>query len=151
MSNDCISCQARPGTTTDGLCQPCHDDLRFVVRPTAHREIERRADATDPAIRELERQGIAVIQIWPESNDLWICDFCNTQIPVEDDIALVPVLGTWALCPSCVTTIPYWPEAWIHPTPRACPCDACQLPLVRARQQLARHSRSSGIEDLGIA
>ena len=66
MSNDCVSCQARPGTTPHGLCEPCHEDLRFVVRPTAHRETERRADASDPAIRELERQGIAVIQIWPD-------------------------------------------------------------------------------------
>lgn len=149
--NPCLECQSRLAATPQGLCQPCHDDLRFIVRPAAHRESQRRADATDPALRELERQGIAFIQIIPPDNSLWLCDFCNTAIPVDDDITLVPLLGGYALCPSCVTSIPFWPDAWTQPTPRGCSCDACQLPLVRARQQLARQSRSYGIEDLGIA
>lgn len=150
-SQPCVSCEARPATTRHGLCSPCLGELRFVVRPAAHREAQRRTDATSRAIEELEAQGISVIQMVPDDNSLWICDFCNTQIPVADDTNLIPLLGSWALCSWCVTTIPYWPDAWTQPTPRACPCDACQLPLHRARQYLARNARSSGIEDLGIA
>lgn len=147
----CVSCEARPADTSHGLCLPCFGDLRFVVRPTAHRETQRRAEATDDYVKMLEDQGISVVQVIPDDNSLWICDSCNTQIPVDDDITLIPLLGSWALCTSCVTRIPYWPDAWTRPLPRACPCDACQLPLHRARQSLERNRRPYGIEDLGIA
>ena len=81
---------------------------------------------------EMERLGVVIITSVPDDNSLWICDFCNTQIPADDEYTLIPVLGSYALCPPCVTTIPYWPDGWTQPTPRACRCGACQTPLLEA-------------------
>ena len=49
-------------------------------------------------------------------------------------------------CTPCVTTIPYWPDGWTQPTPRACRCGACQTPLLRALDlHPQRHERQRGI------
>ena len=129
----CLSCDTETPLTPQGLCGRCRDELRFVVRPTAHREAYRRRVAGNAGIREeLERLGVLVITSAPRDNSLWLCDFCNTQIPVDDEYTLIPLLGSYALCPSCVTTLPYWPDGWTQPAPRACRCGACQTPLLEA-------------------
>jgi hypothetical protein len=151
----CVSCDDETQLTAQGLCGHCRDDLRFIVRPTAHREAYRRRIAAEASIREkTERHGMVVITSVPEDNSLWICDFCNTQIPADNEYTLIPVLGSYALCPPCVTTIPYWPDGWTQPTPRACRCGACQTPLLEASfdkrrrpsQSRDRPSPETGIE-----
>ena len=141
----CLSCDAETDLTARGLCDRCRDDLRFSVRPAAHREAYRRRVAAEADIRaEMERLGVVVISSVPEDNSLWICDFCNTQISADDEYTLIPVLRSYALCASCVTTIPYWPDGWTQPTPRACRCGACQTPLLETtlsdRRRTARSS-----------
>lgn len=154
-SNACLSCDDETRLTSEGLCGRCRDDLRFIVRPVAHREAYRRRVAAETPIREeMERHGVIIVTSAPADNSLWICDFCNTQIPADNEYTLIPVLGSYALCPSCVTTIPYWPDSWTQPTPRACRCGACQTPLLEAalREQrrtghsLGRSSPGAGIE-----
>jgi len=143
----CLSCDSETHVDTQGLCPSCRDELRFVVRPVAHREAYRRRVAAEANLRaEMERLGVVVITSVPADNSLWICDFCNDQIPVEGEYTLIPLLGSHALCTSCVSGIPYWPDGWTKPTPRACRCDACQLPLLRCldREQ-RRHDRQRGI------
>ena len=151
----CVSCDDETRLTAEGLCGRCRDDLRFIIRPAAHREAYRRRIAAEAGIRaEMERHGVVVITSTPQDNSLWICDFCNTQIPADDEYTLIPVLGSYALCPSCVTTIPYWPDGWTQPTPRACRCGACQTPLLeaslsdrrRTHRSLNRPSPGAGIE-----
>ncbi len=148
----CVSCDAETQLTPQGLCGRCRDELRFVVRPTAHREAYRRRVAAEAGLREeLERYGVVVITSAPRDNSLWICDFCNTQIPVDGEYTLIPLLGSYALCPSCVTTIPYWPDGWTQPTPRACRCSACQTPLLEASlHERRRTGRSLDGPDAGI-
>ncbi|MEX2623964.1 MAG: hypothetical protein WD651_09555 [Acidimicrobiia bacterium] len=129
----CVSCDAPIGTEPQSLCPACRDELRFVVRPAAHREAYRRRVAAEASLRaEMERLGVVIITSVPADNSLWICDLCNNQIPVDAEYALIPLLGSHALCTPCVTTIPYWPDAWTQPAPRACRCGACQTPLLRA-------------------
>lgn len=151
----CVSCDDETQLTAQGLCGRCRGDLRFVVRPAAHREAYRRQVAAEADSRaEMERHGVVVITSVPQDNSLWICDFCNTQIPADNEYTLIPLLGSYALCPSCVTTIPYWPDAWTQPTPRACRCGACQTPLLEASlherrrtgRSLDRPSPGAGIE-----
>ncbi|MCZ7532674.1 MAG: hypothetical protein M5U23_04595 [Acidimicrobiia bacterium] len=137
----CVSCDDETRLTAQGLCRRCRDDLRFIVRPVAHRETYRRRVAAETPIRqEMEQHGVVIIASVPQDNSLWICDFCNTQIPADDEYTLIPVLGSYTLCPSCVTTIPYWPDGWTEPTPRACRCGACQTPLLEA--SLSEHRRT---------
>ena len=137
----CRSCDTETELTAQGLCGGCRDELRFVVRPAAHREAYRRRIAAESDLRaEMERLGVVVITSVPEDNSLWICDFCNTRIPAHDEYTLIPLLGSYALCASCVTTIPYWPDGWTQPTPRACRCGACQTPLLEASLRERRHT-----------
>ena len=149
----CLDCDGETRLTEQGLCHPCRDELRFVVRPAAHREVYRRRVAAEAGIRDqLERLGVVVISSVPDDNTLWLCDLCNTQIPVDADHTLIPLLGSHALCIPCVTTIPYWPDGWTHPTPRACGCAACQTPLLELsmgaprRNTGTRESPEWGIE-----
>lgn len=136
----CVSCDSPTTVDPQGLCASCRDELRFVVRPVAHREAYRRRVAAEAGLRqEMERLGVVIISSVPADNSLWICDLCNNQIPVTGEYTLIPLLGSYALCTPCVTTIPYWPEAWTQPTPRACRCGACQTPLLRALD--LRHHR----------
>jgi hypothetical protein len=129
----CQGCDDETQLTAEGLCGSCRDDLRFIVRPAAHRETYRRRLAAEAGTRaEMEHLGVVVITSVPDDNSLWICDFCNTQIPSDDEYTLIPLLGSYALCPSCVATVPYWPDGWTQPTPRACRCGACQTPLLEA-------------------
>ena len=82
----CVSCDARNSAHRTGLCGRCRDDLRFVVRPAAHREAYRRRVAAEAGFRdEMERLGVVIITSVPDDNSLWICDFCNSQIPVDDE------------------------------------------------------------------
>lgn len=126
----CISCEQRRPLSAQQMCAPCQDGLQFITRPSAHREHERRLAADGRP--DLEGQGFVVVTSFPHDNALWVCDFCNDQIEVADDQHLIPLLGTYALCGPCVERIPYWPEAWVEPSPRACGCDACQRPLAQA-------------------
>jgi len=151
VSGACASCDAETRLTAQGLCESCRDDLRFVVRPAAHREAYRRRVAAEAGFREeMERLGVVIITSVPDDNSLWFCDFCNSQIPVEGEYTLIPLLGSYALCTPCASTIPYWPDGWTQPTPRACRCGACQAPLLRTliTQPHNRHrtSRQWGIE-----
>jgi hypothetical protein len=128
----CISCDSEVELDDQGLCGPCRDELRFVVRPAAHRETNRRRVAAEAGIRDaMARLGVVIITSVPDDNGLWICDLCNSRIPVEDEYTLIPLLGSHALCIPCATTIPYWPGGWTQPAPRACRCGACQTPLLR--------------------
>lgn len=137
----CVSCDNETRLNALSLCGRCRDDLRFIVRPVAHRETYRRRVVAEAGIRaEMEQHGVVVITSVPQDNSLWICDFCNTAIPAEDEYTLIPVLGSYALCPSCVTTIPYWPDGWTEPIPRACRCGACQTTLLEA--SLNEHRRT---------
>lgn len=132
MTEACASCDAETRLAPQGLCGACLDELRFVVRPAAHREAYRRRIAAEAGFRdEMERLGVVIITSVPDDNSLWICDLCNSQIPVDSEYTLIPLLGSHALCIPCASTIPYWPEAWTQPTPRACRCGACQGPLLR--------------------
>ena len=129
----CISCDRPRPLSETGLCVPCRDELRFVVRPEAHREHQRRRHASEQASRDLfERLGITVITGYPRDNSLWICDICNSLIPVTGEHTLIPLLGSYALCTPCASELPYWPHGWTRPTPRACRCGACQRPLLAA-------------------
>jgi hypothetical protein len=135
VSGTCVSCESEGQVNEYGLCVRCHHELRFVVRPEAHREQQRRhagSAAEQAALKALEDLGITVISSYPDDNTTWICDFCNTKIPVTGDITLIPLLESWALCYDCVSDLPYWPDAWCEPRPRACRCSACQLPIARA-------------------
>jgi hypothetical protein len=127
-----VSCDAETRLTAQGLCESCRDDLRFVARPATHREAYRRRIAAEAGVRDqMERLGVVIVTSVPDDNSLWICDFCNSQIPVDGEYTLIPLLGSHALCTPCATTIPYWPDGWTQPTPRACRCGACQGPLLR--------------------
>lgn len=140
--NTCISCDTPTTVGAQGLCSGCRDELRFIVRPEAHREAYRRRIAAEAGLRaEMERLGVVVISSVPDDNSLWICDFCNTEIPVSGEHTLIPLLGSHALCGSCVSDIPYWPEGWTQPNPRACRCGACQIPVLRALELQHRRSR----------
>lgn len=131
-ADTCLSCDAETRLTPQGLCGPCRDELRFVVRPAAHREAYRRRVAAEAGLRqEMERLGVVIISSVPQDNNLWLCDLCNHQIPIEGEYTLIPLLGSYALCIPCVTTLPYWPDGWLEPTPRACRCGACQAPLLQ--------------------
>ena len=143
----CVSCDGPIGVDPQGLCPACRDELRFVVRPVAHREAYRRRVAAEAGIRqELERLGVVIISSVPADNSLWICDFCNSQVPVTGEYTLIPLLGSHALCTACVTTIAYWPDGWTQPAPRACRCGACQTPLLRALDlHQHRQERQRGI------
>jgi hypothetical protein len=135
VTGTCVSCESEGCVNQYGLCVRCHHELRFVVRPEAHREQQRRLGASaaeQAALKALENLGITVVSSYPDDNALWICDFCNIKIPVGGDITLIPLLESWALCYSCVSDLPYWPDAWSEPRPRACRCSACQLPIARA-------------------
>jgi hypothetical protein len=151
VTEACASCDAETRLTAQGLCEPCRDDLRFVLRPAAHREAYRRRVAAEAGFRdEMERLGVVIITSVPDDNSLWICDLCNSQIPVDGDYTLIPLLGSHALCTPCVATIPYWPDGWTQPTPRACRCGACQAPLLCTLITEPRHphrtAQQRGIE-----
>lgn len=142
-SDTCLSCDTETQLTPHRLCGPCRDELRFILRPAAHRETYRRRVAAEASIRtEMERLGVVIVSSVPDDNTFWVCDLCNNQIPVEDDYTLIPLLGSYALCAPCVTTIPYWPDAWLEPTPRACRCGACQTPLLQLSMTEGRTGRS---------
>lgn len=150
LNHTCVSCDTAARLTPQGLCEQCRNELRFVVRPAAHREVYRRRVAAEAGLRgEMERLGVIIITSVPDDNSLWICDLCNNQIPVDGDYTLIPLLGSHALCAPCITTIPYWPDAWTQPTPRACRCGACQNPILRALHaepsQPHRETRQRGI------
>ena len=139
----CVSCDGEVELDAQGLCGRCRDQLRFVVRPTAHRETYRRRIAAEADIRDaMERLGVLIISSVPDDNSLWICDLCSSRIPVDDEYTLIPLLGSHALCTPCATTISYWPDGWTQPTPRACRCGACQTPLLST---LHPHSLERGI------
>ena len=150
LHDTCVSCDTPARLTPQGLCERCRDELRFIVRPAAHRETYRRRVAAEAGLREeMERLGVVIISSVPDDNSLWICDLCNSQIPVDDEYTLIPLLGSHALCTPCATTIPYWPDAWTQPSPRACRCGACQTPLLRAldtdHRRPHRDTRQGGI------
>lgn len=133
MTGICQSCDTRRLLAESGLCARCRDGLRFVVRPEAHREHYRRNLAADTPIHNtLEQFGIVTITTLPQDNSLWICDLCNAQIPVTSEHALIPLIGDYALCIPCAAQLPFWPDGWTEPTPRACRCGACQRPLLQA-------------------
>ena len=137
MIGDCPSCDTRGPLTEVGLCSRCRDELRFVVRPSAHRETYRRRVAAEAGIRaDLERLGVVMISSLPPDNTLWICDLCNSQIPVTDEYTLIPLIGSYALCTTCASSLPYWPDGWTQPRPRACRCGACQRPLLAVLARL---------------
>ncbi len=151
MSETCVSCDADTRLTAQGLCAPCRDDLRFVLRPAAHREAYRRRVAAETGFRdEMERLGVVIITSVPDDNSLWICDLCNSQIPVDGEYTLIPLLGSHALCTPCATTISYWPDGWTQPTPRACRCGACQTPLLRTTLITEPHNRHRTARQPGI-
>jgi len=129
----CSSCDIRSQMTAQGICCRCRDELRFVVRPAAHREMYRRRLAAEAGLwADLEQFGVAVITSLPADNSLWICDLCNSQIPVTGDYTLIPLTASYALCTPCAATFCYWPDGWTQPTPRACRCGACQAPVLAA-------------------
>jgi hypothetical protein len=131
MTSECPGCAAAAELTEVGLCHGCRNELRFVVRPAAHREAYRRRVAAEAGIRaDLERLGVVIVSSVPRDNSLWICDLCNEQIPVSGEYILIPLMGSYALCTPCATTFAYWPDGWTQPTPRACRCGACQRPLL---------------------
>lgn len=133
MTRVCPNCEAARPLTECGLCQRCRDELRFVVRPTAHREMYRRSIAEpDPLEAELERLGVVVVSNIPEDNSLWICDQCNRRIEVTGEHTLIPLIGSYAICIPCASSFPFWPEGWTQPQPRACRCGACQRPVLAA-------------------
>ena len=131
MTDICPSCGTRRPEA--GLCAPCRGNLRFVVRPEAHREHYRRTlAAATPIHGKLERLGIITITSLPRDNSLWICDLCNAQIPVAGEHTLIPVMGGYAFCIPCAAELPFWPDGWTQPAPRSCRCGACQRPLLEA-------------------
>ena len=137
MIGDCSSCDTHGPVTEVGLCSRCRDELRFVVRPSAHRESYRRRVAAEAGIRaDLERLGVVMISSLPPDNTLWICDLCNSQIPATDEYTLIPLIGSYALCIPCATTFPFWPDGWTQPRPRPCRCGACQRPVVTVLARL---------------
>jgi len=131
----CTTCEQLFDPTQGLLCQSCLGELRFIVRPEAHRETYRRELATQP-IPEFPGRDVITISTLPADNSLWICDLCNTRIPISGEFTLIPLAGSYALCGSCADSLPFWPEAWTQPSPRACRCRACQTPLLRVLSRL---------------
>ena len=131
MTGQCGSCEHPADVFEPGLCGPCRSELRFIVRPEAHREMERRRQASRLAARAvLQHFGVNLIDAYPRDNAHWICDICNSRIPITTEHTLIPLIGSYALCIPCAHQLPYWPEGWTRPTPRACRCGACQRPLL---------------------
>lgn len=140
MIGTCPNCDTEQQLTGCGLCRHCRDELRFVVRPAAHREMYRRSIAgPDPLEAELARLGVevAVVSSLPEDNSLWICDLCNQRIEVSCEHTLIPLMGSYALCVSCASSFPFWPDGWTQPRPRACRCGACQRPVLAALSRVS--------------
>jgi hypothetical protein len=138
MMGPCPNCDTRTRLTGVGLCRRCRDELRFVVRPVAHREMYRRGLVEMCDIHAaMERVGVAIISSLPDDNGLWICDLCNVEIPVTGEHTLIPLLGSYALCIPCASSFPYWPDGWTQPTPRACRCGACQRPVLSALARIS--------------
>ncbi len=130
-TRDCPSCGTPSRLTPAGICLRCRDELRFVVRPAAHREAYRRRLATQEELwPDLEQLGFVMIASLPADNSLWICDLCNSRIPVSGEYTLIPMVGSYALCGACVPGFAFWPTGWTKPTPLACRCSACQTPLL---------------------
>ncbi len=117
----CIDCGAASQPQTGGLCPTCLTDCVWIVRPAAHREMQRREFAAEAPI--LESLGYAVISSHPAGNDEWYCDRCNNPIGVAGDVHLIAALSSWAFCIPCASRLRPWPDAWA--TPRPCPCLAC--------------------------
>jgi hypothetical protein len=137
MTDRCPNCDTPQHLTECGLCPHCRDQLRFVVRPAAHREMYRRGLAEQEDIRaDLERAGIVIVSSLPLDNSLWVCDLCNAEIPITEEHTLIPLMGSYALCIPCASTYPFWPEGWTQPRPRACRCGACQRPLLNVLARL---------------
>jgi hypothetical protein len=133
MFDCCPGCHHGPPATAADLCSLCRDDLRFVVRPQAHREQYRRNLASKRSeLEELQGRGVLVMFGLPADNSEWICDLCNARIPVFGEHTLIPMMGDYALCTDCATAFPFWPDGWTQPSPRACRCGACQRPLLQA-------------------
>ena len=132
----CPSCDTPESLTDVGLCTRCRDQLRFIVRPEAHREHQRRQNASTHHV-ELDQEGIVLISAYPRDNSLWICDLCNQQIPVAGEHTLIPLASSYALCIPCAASSPYWPQAWTTPSPRTCRCAACQRPVLSALARLS--------------
>ena len=129
----CPSCNTSSRITAAGICVRCRDELRFIVRPEAHRELYRRRVATGRAVpADLDLLELVVVANLPQDNALWICDICNAQIPVTGEYTLIPVAGSYALCTPCAATAAFWPTGWTQPTPLACRCSACHVPLLAA-------------------
>jgi hypothetical protein len=127
----CPACATNVTHDPFGVCLPCRDRLRFVVRPEAHREMYRRGIAAERSRADRTPGGPVIVSSLPSDNSLWICDACNSRIPITGEFTLIPLLGSYALCHSCVSLLAYWPDGWTYPTPRACRCGPCQRPLLR--------------------
>lgn len=84
------------------------NDWVVVTNPIKHREI---ATIQAQAWRDLKKEeGVFVIDTLLDtglSHDLWICDFCNAQIPVSDEEGKMLSITIWnnsrALCENCLT------------------------------------------------
>lgn len=85
------------------------NDWVIVKDPIKHREI-----ATQIALEyrkvQTEQEGVFVIDTLLDtglSHDLWVCDFCNEQIPVKDNEGNNLSITIWnnsrALCERCLT------------------------------------------------
>lgn len=135
MRTRCPNCDRIARLQPGELCQRCRDDLRFVVRPEAHREMERRRLAT--AARRAERPGVVVVVVVPPDNSFWACDSCDTRIAVAGEFTLIPLRGGKALCPECASRHPFWPDGWTQPQPRPCRCGPCQTPIATALERVS--------------
>jgi len=85
------------------------NDWVVVENPIKHREISVLASIKFRE-QQSKRDGVFFIDTLLDTgipNDLWICDFCNAEIPVQDDEGKTLSVIIWnnsrALCEECLT------------------------------------------------
>lgn len=101
-------------------------DRYWIVKPIEHRKADRVAMMKRQA--EL-RPDVFVQMLIPDSDDEWVCDYCNAEIPLfvqlEDETVVavqVPCVGTNALCPDCASKEEGFPNSFRG----VCVCDGCR-------------------------
>ena len=85
------------------------NDWVVVQDPIKHREISV-ADSIKFREQQSKADGVFFIDTLLDTgitNDLWICDFCNDQIPVQDEegkpLSIIIWNNSRALCEKCLT------------------------------------------------
>lgn len=75
-----------------------------------------------------EDQKVHVIRAYDVPPTIWVCDFCNEDIPYQDDdggMMKVPCVGSYAICPECF--VKHGTSLWDGAPD--CECDGCKATI----------------------